>query len=218
MKTDTITDVMRRIYNETNGVLDLELVSYQIDNNGSAILTYKDITGCIQNVDLYPSEASIWTRYKNTNGLRNGFWPVITMETSMEELKEIHRFIWDVVIDARYRPQTPYVNNCVGCEYCRVYGYKYATLSCTDKCPIVWTVKDIYKICGDEFYRWSVTHDSHNAKIVRDIPFKFELEENGDDSCYRSLYSTSHWNIKIEPKSEDLYDGIIGRWAIPKKN
>lgn len=43
----------------------------------------------------------------------------ITKDTPIEELKRIHQAIWDYVIENNRKPCTPYVSNCVACEYAR---------------------------------------------------------------------------------------------------
>lgn len=43
----------------------------------------------------------------------------ITEDTPIEELKRIHQAIWDYVIENNRKPCTPYVSNCVACEYAR---------------------------------------------------------------------------------------------------
>lgn len=184
----TIVDVMRRIYSDIrscwNGTFHLNFINYGINENGSTTLFYYDSLNFIKNVDLSVSETKIWTAYKDSDRLDGGFWPIITTETPMEELKEIHRFIWDIVMDKGWKPRTPYLHDCIGCEYCRAYAHKHSKSSCVNICPIAWGFNNtdgLNGTCGDEYYHWCITRNVYDAKIIRDIPFKFELEENKND-------------------------------------
>lgn len=44
-------------------------------------------------------------------------WPKITDDTPLEEIKRIHQQIWQYVVENGEKPKTPYIQNCVLCEY-----------------------------------------------------------------------------------------------------
>lgn len=46
-------------------------------------------------------------------------WPEITVDTTLDELREIHERIWDYAINFFRKPITPYFSNCAFCEYMR---------------------------------------------------------------------------------------------------
>lgn len=118
-------------------------------------------------------------------------WPEITKDTPLEEVRRIHRAIWQYVVENGEKPDTPYECDCVLCEYT---GVRYLTC---DGCPAKWQMdKILYKAdeCtqkGSPYYwwrkyRWSgyyqfIDHEripytkTQLAEMIRDIPFK------GDD-------------------------------------
>ena len=99
----------------------------------------------------------------------NEYWPIITKDTPLSEIKEIHRRIWDYVIEHGEKPYTPYESDCVLCEYDR---------ACDDDCshcPAKWSgVRCVSS--GSEYYAWLDESDPekkrHLAIKVRDIEFK----------------------------------------------
>lgn len=56
--------------------------------------------------------------------------PIITKETPLEMVEEIHHRIWDYVIENGHKPHTPYINDCAACAY--------AGADCKN-CPITWS-------------------------------------------------------------------------------
>lgn len=180
----TMIDISFQIFDEladqrVNTTADL--IKYDIDRDGAATLYFMDRFGCTGQVMLSPSETNVWIGYKNADKL-NGYWPKITEGTPLKEVKEIHQAIWDKVIKNGRKPATPYACNCAACEYVYNFGDLGYT-RCFFKCPIAWSRNAIEFgcTCGIEYYDWSIAMDLNSARIVRDIPFKFELEGKGND-------------------------------------
>ena len=116
-------------------------------------------------------------------------WAKITKDTPLEEIKRIHQTIWDYAIENGRKPDTPYVCNCAACEWHCIHtgnrpgNYGIDNL-CYDGCPIAWDgipLRFIGEFCGKAFYEWDDNPTPENAKRIRDMPFKYELEvkENG---------------------------------------
>lgn len=115
-------------------------------------------------------------------------WPEITKDTSLEEVRRIHRVIWQYVVENGYKPDTPYQHNCALCEYTYIHHLK-----CTN-CPAKWKMDEIPYgaiYCGQEgspYYWWATCcrnmflkttgHEfipytkTQLAEMIRDIPFK----------------------------------------------
>lgn len=104
-------------------------------------------------------------------------WPEITKETPLEEIKRIHQRIWDYVIEHGEKPKTPYIANCVVCESRHIQNADFICM----KCPIAWpnnlTCMDYYNL----YCLWARQKDREKsvklARQIRDLPFKYELEE-----------------------------------------
>lgn len=63
-------------------------------------------------------------------------WPEITVNTTLDELKEIHERIWDYAVEHLRKPDTPYASDCAFCEYMRkMYPDRRRALLCYE-CPI----------------------------------------------------------------------------------
>ena len=105
-------------------------------------------------------------------------WLTITKNTLLEEVKRIHQDIWQYVVDNGEKPITPYVSNCALCEYVRIHDF-----SCI-ACPVKWhdsfTCYNPYHI--NEYVQWMLDPSAANAKRIRDILFKYELEEKNGGS------------------------------------
>lgn len=107
-------------------------------------------------------------------------WPEITSDTPLEVVRDIHRRIWDYVIEHGEKPDTPYKLDCVLCSYSK---------DC-ENCPARWSLLETDE--GDPpclnydspYYDWCtwslIENDSEIVKEyaikVRDIPFKEELK------------------------------------------
>lgn len=114
-------------------------------------------------------------------------YPVITKRTVLEELKHVHQEIWNYVIEHGEKPQTIYRNDCVCCEYVMLENrYKNLTREKCDKCPILWP-QNLKKMryCdgpGGIYTTWHLCNIPNErqklAKQIRDLPWKFESEEN----------------------------------------
>lgn len=107
-------------------------------------------------------------------------WPEITKDTPLTEVKRIHQAIWDYVIEHGEKPNTPYMSNCIACEYAHWILFR----NC-DCCPVYWpAIKNGSRFCtgcfsGDGLYsKWCLNKlNVQLAKQIRDLPFKYELEE-----------------------------------------
>lgn len=113
-------------------------------------------------------------------------WPEITKDTPLTDVKRIHQAIWDYVIEHGEKPDTPYHGNCVGCEYEFLYDRSIDTIC--EICPIYWPKTAdgkrscIGKHCSGLFdmFLYAIKYDLDYrpiAKQIRDLPFKYELEE-----------------------------------------
>lgn len=106
-------------------------------------------------------------------------WPEITKDTPQTEVKRIHQLIWNYVIEHGKKPFTPYVNDCVLCVYAQntiPHRVHYIETLCRF-CPASWTENIACPYDESLFNRWNKTRDPELAKQIRDIPFKYELEE-----------------------------------------
>lgn len=106
--------------------------------------------------------------------MANYIWPEITKDTSMEEIKRIHKDIWNYVIEHGKKPRTPYIHNCVACEYVR-QGF---VIRC-ESCPIIWPdCKACLTDRSDGLYdRWILSGGRERdelARQIRDLPWRFE--------------------------------------------
>ena len=119
-------------------------------------------------------------------------WPKITKDTPMEELKRIHQTIWDYAIEHGKKPETPYFLDCVACEWCKLcFGNPHGQ-KCSH-CPIIWPGNSDHPCCvspQDDGLYDLFCHSSRSylrsgrderkvfAKLIRDLPWKFEIEGN----------------------------------------
>ncbi len=109
------------------------------------------------------------------------YYPKITKDTPLEEIKAIHQRIWDYVIKYGHRPSTFYSYNCVVCEY-TILMDRMCSL-----CPIQWPLnKRNERVCLDGLYtEWTREQDPIKkvelARQIRDLPFKYELEEKDNE-------------------------------------
>lgn len=109
-------------------------------------------------------------------------WPMITKDTTIEELQFIHKKIWDYVIENGLKPMVPYVARCVGCEYARQISHG-SFCNCF-YCPIDWKKVSDFDTCTmdnnagifDQFMAFSrradVVSERQIAEKIRDCPFK----------------------------------------------
>lgn len=117
-------------------------------------------------------------------------WPEITKDTPLTEVKRIHQQIWDYVIEHGEKPNTPYYYDCVGCEVAILFPklFENPDTTCLDNidysfCPICWPENiSNKKMCirGGLYTKWFFTSGQEKANIarqIRDLPFKYELEE-----------------------------------------
>lgn len=111
-------------------------------------------------------------------------WPEITKDTPLTEVKRIHQQIWDYIIERGEEPDTPYHYDCVGCEYTFLHGKKFGIC---ELCPICWpkTADGNYCCVGeydsglyDRFMNGGDFERIEIAKQIRDLPFKYELEDS----------------------------------------
>lgn len=104
--------------------------------------------------------------------MENCIWPEITAETSMEEIKEIHKRIWDYVIEYREKPDTEYVANCVFCEFHRLAERKYSVVIPFHRCPLCPALierKEGESCFGGLYLKWAETRSETDAIAIRDI-------------------------------------------------
>lgn len=119
-------------------------------------------------------------------------WPTITKDTPIEKVFEIHRMIWDDVLDRFERtgelrkPNTPYFCDCVFCECRSIVSTKCA------KCLADWRPMidgPLYSCMNSYIYNMYLYHQDHckrtwlyrqsfrdeiveTIKAVRNIPRK----------------------------------------------
>lgn len=108
-------------------------------------------------------------------------YPKITEDTPLEEIKAIHQCIWDYVIKHGKKPDTPYFSDCVACEY------NLSGNGLCSSCPIQWPLnKRNERVCVSGLYiEWMFEQDPIKkvelARQIRDLPFKYELEEKDNE-------------------------------------
>lgn len=102
-------------------------------------------------------------------------WPTITVNTTLDELKEIHEHIWNYVIEHGCKPLTPYFNDCACCEYdeqkiLETLNNCETPVSCYF-CPLGKTFCDT----GGLYTRWikelNIDEAKRLATLIRDAPF-----------------------------------------------
>lgn len=105
-------------------------------------------------------------------------WSEITKDTPIEEVKMIHQKIWDYVIEHGDKPKTPYLCCCAACEYKNTQGIKCVS------CPIIWPENRFGDhVCHDInglHTKWANAIGERKIELacqIRDIPWKFEMEE-----------------------------------------
>lgn len=111
-------------------------------------------------------------------------WPEITKDTPLTEVKRIHQAIWDYIIEHGEKPDTPYLFNSVACEYDCIFNKNEPV--CVH-CPIFWEKnwdkKTAHPICRGSngiYTKWYMASREEANKLaqqIRDLPFKYELEE-----------------------------------------
>lgn len=111
-------------------------------------------------------------------------WPEINKNTPLEEVRYIHKDIWNFVTKYGYKPITPYRNDCVLCEYAisQLPDGIDSSMRCY-YCPADWPDRGrctSYEDDGlyDKWYESECdTDESINlSKKIRDIPFKDLVE------------------------------------------
>lgn len=97
-------------------------------------------------------------------------WPEITVDTTLDELKEIHERIWNYAIEHYQKPETPYFSNCACCEYDMISE----PVTICRYCPLG---QDFCE-AGGIYYRWvqaitqrDVEEAKRLATLIRDAPF-----------------------------------------------
>lgn len=90
-------------------------------------------------------------------------WPKITKDTTIEELKEIHKRIWLYAAEHGEKPDTPYNSNCVLCEWDTINEGTDCSM-----CP--YKPKDENEKCLDGLYnKWLNAADEEVEKIALQI-------------------------------------------------
>lgn len=104
-------------------------------------------------------------------------WPKITADTPMEEIKRIHKEIWNYVIKHGMKPLTPYFNNCVACEYGTIHGHPFE--HCLH-CPIKWSNGYDCNYTQSLYNKWCTSSNifikKYYARLIRNVSWKFEKE------------------------------------------
>lgn len=111
-------------------------------------------------------------------------WPEITKATTLEEVRKIHRRIWQYMVDHGKKPDFSYVNHCVLCEYASVlldsFGW-HILPECKNICPAIWGLDEYgcTRYCdspGALYGQWinetNLEKKRELAEQIRDIPFK----------------------------------------------
>lgn len=126
-------------------------------------------------------------------------WPKITKDTPLTEVKRIHQAIWDYVIEHGEKPDEAFAQYTLGCSVCEyaklvMSGQQYKAVGVCDDfgniytpnnfcldCPIKWPNNQYCPSRNSIYRRWTNENDSFRksniAKQIRDLPFKYELEE-----------------------------------------
>lgn len=159
-------------------------------------------------------------------------WPEITAETPLSEVKRIHQLIWDYVIEHREKPETPYRNNCVLCQYALSKQRWYSDLGDMCKyCPVKWPDEKKYTNGKCLLYeRWCWTRDPELAKQIRDVLFEgdevsektkaFHVFVNGVDGPIKTKLPVRYFENWAPGQLCGLYDKEGGKLlaAIPSDN
>lgn len=108
-------------------------------------------------------------------------WPEIILNTPFEELKAIHKRIWDECIEeynGRHKPKTPYNSNCVACEVAFLRFKKNGPFMC-HYCPM-FDEDSMCIISGSLFERWRYATNRVDkirfAQQIRDYKWREENE------------------------------------------
>lgn len=107
-------------------------------------------------------------------------WPEITKDTPLEEVRRIHKRIWQYVVDHGKKPETPYLHGCVLCEYdlafgnggclkCPVIPYSLEKTNEPITSPMLHCLNGLYYLWRNASLRSKKTEF---AVKIRDIPFK----------------------------------------------
>lgn len=119
------------------------------------------------------------------------YWPTITKDTPIEEIHRIHKAIWQYVVENGEKPNTPYWDDCILCEYRYLLDFMNTDEDCI-LCPVVWENGKCYEK-GSPYRRWMLMRNTgfddfanpfilkRLAEKIRDIPFKYELEVKEND-------------------------------------
>ncbi len=130
-------------------------------------------------------------RFKSRSGGFNATYPKVTADTPIEELQDIHKRIWDYTIQHGEKPDNPYIDKCVACEYaCGICGFDSELenrpailtdiIELCNNCPIKWEDGLICYQTGSLYRRWYFSYgDIHDeyAKQIRDVEFIDKTKE-----------------------------------------
>lgn len=114
-------------------------------------------------------------------------WPEISKDTPIEELKRIHKMIWDCAIENEGRkPDAPYISRCVACSYSALITTDDNWWRRCNNCPIKWPGRERCSHVGSLYDAYCNTRriydehpneENHNRLIelceaIRDIEWK----------------------------------------------
>lgn len=111
-------------------------------------------------------------------------WPTITADTPIEDLRRIHKEIWDYVVANGKKPNTQYVYECVLCEYAYICARQV-----TPNSDRSWQVMCNYcpsnlqcRNAGSLFSKWTGNYDPiikrFLAKHIRDTKIDMRFVKN----------------------------------------
>lgn len=154
-------------------------------------------------------------------------WPKITKDTPLEEIRRIHKAIWQYVVENRYKPDTPYRNNCVLCEHTlnlnqglcincpakwKTEGIPYEADNCYQKgSPYYWWKRYIWGGFDQNVDLKDISYtETQLAEMVRDIPFKGldDKKKTSMSKIERHMAICRSLNAIYEKKNHDYGDSF----------
>lgn len=138
-------------------------------------------------------------------------WPEITIDTPLEEIKRIHQDIWDYVVKTGKKPNTPYRNGCVLCEYV-IHLDKSDYINPCGVCPAKWSNDCHCGRYGSLFSLYTSELDPirkrRYAELIRDIPFKEEEKKEPSPLKYEVTLTLLVDGVSIKPRDSSIASPI----------
>lgn len=92
-------------------------------------------------------------------------WPKITKDTSIKQVKKLHRRIWGYVIKHGVKPETPYFYNCAACDYDDARSITDRSKVCKN-CPIEWPENIGCQHDSSLYIKWYLAKNSFYKQLL----------------------------------------------------